>query len=242
MIPTPQLPQLLHRLSRVAPQWDSSLRLSKLGTPVSSLAVTSVPQGKGTPGWLVLTRDPVPIPYFVARVNTPTPIPIRMVVDERLFEDSIFRVEKTTTHLYIADIWMLNGVPIFGHTTFSERQELLTQLFQNFWTDCPPFQSLTVKLRSDIPEEDVKGYESYTNERGSLGLYKEKSGDADEAILDIVKTDIPDVYKIPGRNEYLQVKTLSLSRYLRTLGDEFSIACTNNRDGTWTPIFSSTNK
>ena len=53
-----------------------------------------------------------------------------MVVDERLFEDSIFRVEKTATHLYLADIWMLNGVPIFDSTTFQERQELLQSLFE----------------------------------------------------------------------------------------------------------------
>ena len=236
MTALPSLPPLLNRLRRVAPHWDSSLRLSKLGALQSSQAVTSVPQGKGTPGWLILTRDPVPIPYFVARQNTPTPIPIRMVVDERLFEDSIFRVEKTATHLYLADIWMLNGVPMFHTTTFAERQDLLTQLFHSFWTDCPPFQTLSVQLRASLPMEEVRGREFYTNERGAIGIYKEDTNDAGEAILDIVKTDIPDVYKIPSRNEYLQVKTLKLSRDLRTLGAEFSLPCVNNRDGTWTPI------
>lgn len=226
---------LLARLHRIQPLWQPSLRLSKLGALPSSQAVTSVPQGKGTPGWLILSRSPVPIPYFVSRCNTPTPIPLRMVVDERLFEDSIFRVEKTATHLYLADIWMLNGVPIFDSTTFQERQELLQSLFKAFWTDCPPFQTLQVDLRSNVT--DVRGYEYYTNERGAIGIYKEDVREG-EAILEIHKTSIPDVYKIPSRNEYLQVKTLKLSRYLRTLGDEFSLLCKNNQDGTWIPLVS----
>jgi hypothetical protein len=196
--------------------------------------VISVPQGKGIPGWLVLSRNPKPIAFFVNRNGDVQQI--RIVWDERCFEDTIFRVEKTSTHLYLADVWMFNGTPIFERTTFEERQTLLKSLFQ-LYTPCKPFETYRIDLRDNVP--DVRGREYYTNERGARGVFIEDKPSEDETLQEILKTDIPDVYKIVSNGEYLRVPTLALSQYLRTLGSKFELKCTNNKDGTWTPLLSS---
>lgn len=221
----------LARIRQLRNQWDPSLRLSRLGVLRSSQAVISVPQGKGIPGWLVLTRNPTPISYFVNRNGEISPI--RLVFDERCFEDTILRVEKTSTHLYLADVWMFNGTPIFDNTTFSERQILLKDLF-GFYTPCPAFESIALDLRDNVV--DVRGREYYTNERGARGIFIEDKPSENEADVEVIRTDIPDVYRIPSTGDYLQVRTLSLSRYLKTLGDKFTLRCTNNKDGTWSPL------
>jgi hypothetical protein len=222
-------------LNRLPPQFHPSLRLSKLGALPNREAVTWACQGKGIPGWLYFTRNPTPMAYFINRTSEITPV--RIVWDERCFEETIFRVEKTPTHLYLADVWMFNGTHVFDYTTFEERQARLKTLYSTFYTPCPPFESFCVQLRSELT--DVRGKEYYTNERGAKGIFVEDKPSEDEAELDIVKTDIPDVYRIPSNGEYLSVKTLALSRYLRSFGPSFRLRCLNNKDGTWTPLLSS---
>ena len=225
----------IQRIHRLNPRWDPSLRLSRLGTLPNSQAVTWAPQGKGVPGWLVLTRNPAPVSLFVNRTGDIQTV--RIVFDERCYEDTIFRVEKTPTHLYLADLWMFNGTPIFDKTTFEERQQKLREIFGAFYIDCPAFQTVTLDLRSNLTE--YKGKEYYTNDRGAKGIYIESTASDDEAIFDIVKTDIPDVYKITSNGEYLRVRTLVLSQYLKTLGHTFKMRCRRNYDGTWDPLLSS---
>lgn len=187
------------------------------------------------PGWLILTRNPKPQALFSNRNGELQPI--RVVWDQRCFEDTIFRVEKTSTHLYLADVWMFNGTTLFYITTFQERQELLKKLFM-FYTPCSVFESIAIDLRENI--KDIRGFEYYTNERGSKGIFIEnKPDEANDAYLEIVRTDIPDVYRIISNGEYLRVRTLELSQYLRNLGNQFKLRCSNNKDGTWSPILSS---
>lgn len=162
---------------------------------------------------------------------------LRIIFDDRCFEDTIIRVEKTSTHLYLADVWMFNGIQIFTTTTFQQRQDLLKTIFREFYTPCAVFETLALELRENVP--DVRGYEYYTNECGARGVFIENKPSEDELELDITRTDIPDVYRIPANGEYLQVKTLVLSQYLRTLGDKFRLRCRNNKDGTWLPLLSS---
>jgi hypothetical protein len=132
---------------------------------------------------------------------------------------------------------MFNSKPIFDSTTFEERQTRMKTLYSTFYTPCPVFESFCIQMRSDLT--DVRGKEYYTNQRGAIGIFVEDKVSEDEVELDIVKTDIPDVYKIPAIKEYLSVKTLVLSTYLRTLGASFRLRCLNNKDGTWTPLLSS---
>ena len=222
-------------LNRLPPQFHPSLRLSKLGALPNREQVTWACQGKGTPGWLYLTRNPTPMAYFINRSSEI--MPVRIVWDDRCFEETIFRVEKTPTHLFLADVWMFNSKPIFEYTTFEERQTRLQNLYSTFYTSCPAFESFCIQMRSELT--DVRGKEYYTNERGSIGIFVEDKASEDDMEHDIVKTDIPDVYKIPANGEYLSVKTLVLSKYLRTLGASFRLRCLNNKDGTWSPLLSS---
>jgi hypothetical protein len=224
-----------HRIRQLQPQWDPSLRLSRLGAQRNSQAVTWAYQGKGVPGWLILTRNPDPSAFFVNRSGDSTQL--RLVFDERCFEDTIFRVEKTPTHLYLADVWMFNGHAIFDETTFQQRQEFIKTVFATFYTPCPEFETLALDLRENVKE--IRGKEYYTNERGARGVFIEDKPLENEADLEIMRTEIPDVYRIRSNGEYLQVRTLALSRYLKTLGATFTIRCRNNNDGTWTPVLSS---
>jgi hypothetical protein len=130
---------------------------------------------------------------------------------------------------------MFNGTSVFDYTTFEERQARLRTLYSTFYTPCPPFESFCIQLRSELT--DVRGKEYYTNERGARGIFVEDNPSEDE--IEIVKTSIPDVYRIPTKGEYLSVKTLALSKYLRSLGPSFHLRCLNNNDGTWTPLLSS---
>ena len=194
---------------------------------------TWAPQGNGAPGWLYLTRNPTPIAYWIPRIEDPTPVPVRLVMDERVFEDTILRVEKTSTHLYLADVWMFNGITLFHGQTFQQRQEFLRQLYQ-LYTPCEAFESFSVRLREHLTE--YRGKEYYSNECGARGIYVEEGPHVVEGVFEVMRGVLPDVYILPANKEYLRVPTLALSRYLRSLGETFKIPCRSNRDGTWTPL------
>jgi hypothetical protein len=87
---------------------------------------------------------------------------------------------------------------------------------------------------------DIRGYEYYTDRIGETGLFKEETPTpiAKETTYQITTTDLPDVYKLEGDLGYLRVRTLDLSRALRTMGPSFRLQCVKNPedDGTWTPV------
>jgi hypothetical protein len=159
---------------------------------------------------------------------------IRVVWDERCFEDTILRVEYTPTHVYIADAWMLNGTPLFMTTTFGARQEIVKSLF-SMYTPCPLFETRKIQLRDDIT--DIRGYEYYNNTQGEKGIFAESKKE-ETLKYEIMATDIPDVYKVADVG-YLRVQTMALSKKLRTLGRVFALECVQNDDGTWTPVIDS---
>jgi hypothetical protein len=162
-------------------------------------------------------------------------------MDERCFEDSILRVEYTSTHLYIADVWMWNGIKMFNRTSFAWRQTYLRDMLPVMYTSCPGFESRAVELRSEAMA-DIRGYEYYTDRIGETGLFKEETpppvAKEEPTTYQITTTDVPDVYKLEGDLGYLRVRTLELSRTLRTLGSSFRLKCVKNPedDGTWTPV------
>ncbi len=158
-----------------------------------------------------MTRNPTPIAYFVARGECPVPTPVRLVMEERCFEETVFRVEQDATCLYLVDLLLLNGTP----PPESDRPALLARLLDEAYMHVPVFETYKLLAARHDPEE------------------------ACPDVVDVVATDIPDVYKIPAVGEYLRVRTLVLSRYLRTLGPTFQVPAARNSDGTWTPIVSS---
>ena len=223
--------------------WDPSMRMTRQATkPIRGSNIVKVPQGSGVPGWLCLTRDTAtsaPIALWVPRKVDPQPQVFRIVMDDRCFEDSILRVEYTPTHLYIADVWMWNGIKLFSRTSFAWRQTFLRDVFSCMHTPCTGFESRTVELRTD-GMADIRGYEHYTDHIGETGLFKavEESLVTEDTSYEISTTDVPDVYKLERDLGYLRVRTLELSRTLRALGPSFRLKCVKNpeNDGTWTPI------
>jgi hypothetical protein len=221
--------------------WDPATRMTRQATKaIQGSNIVKVPQGSGVPGWLCLTRDTatsVPVALWVPRKTDPQPQVFRIVMDDRCFEDSILRVEYTPTHLYIADVWMWNGIKLFSRTSFAWRQTFLRQVLSCMHTPCPGFESRVVELRSDAMA-GIRGYEHYTDRIGETGLFKAEAEVKAEDMYEITATDVPDVYKLEKDLGYLRVRTLELSRTLRTLGPTFRLQCVKNpeNDGTWSPV------
>lgn len=225
--------------------WDPSARMTRQATKPIRGSSVKVPQGSGIPGWLCLTRDPAtsaPVALWVPRRPDPKPQVFRIVMDDRCFEDSILRVEYTSTHLYVADVWMWNGIKMFNRTSFAWRQTYLKDMLSVMYTPCPGFESRAVELRHEAMA-DIRGYEYYTDRIGETGLFKEETPappekEKEKETYQITTTDVPDVYKLEGDLGYLRVRTLDLSRTLRTMGPSFRLQCVKNPedDGTWTPV------
>ena len=222
--------------------WDPATRMTRQATkPIQGSNIVKAPQGSGVPGWLCLTRGDTatsaPVALWVPRKTDPQPQVFRIVMDERCFEDSILRVEYTPTHLYIADVWMWNGIKLFSRTSFAWRQTFLRDVLSCMYTSCPGFESRAVELRSG-GMAGIRGYEHYTDRIGETGLFKAEVEVEAEATYEITATDVPDVYKLEKDLGYLRVRTLELSRTLRRLGPTFRLQCVKNpeNDGTWSPV------
>jgi len=187
-------------------------------------------QTNAIPGWLCLTRDEAgdPVTFLVQRRENPKITRVRCVMDERCYEDTILRVEYTSTSIYLADIWMWNSYKLFNNTTFSWRQSFLREVYNTLYTSCPAFESHAFLLREK--STDIRGYEYYTDKVGEYGIFVQ----ADEDMCEITRTEIPDVYRL-SNGEYLRVRTMKFSKYLRTLGDTFKMRCFQNEDTTWSP-------
>jgi len=227
--------------------WDPAVRVTRQGkVPIDY--TTKVAQGMGAPGWLCLTRDEFskPVSLWVPRKEGAQPQILRMVIDERCYEDTILRVEYTPTHVFIADAWMWNGAPLFQTTSFASRQTFLRSVFPEVYTPCTPFESRRLALRET--NKATRGFEYYTDAPGERGVYSETI----DAVLSqpallpsstlaecqITATDTPDVYTV-STGGFLRVKTLAMSRALRAMGGTFSINCIRNEDDTWTPVIES---
>jgi len=225
-------------------KWDPATRMTRQGKVPPEFAV-KVPQGVGTPGWLCLTRDEQskPVSLWIPRREDAQPQILRLVWDERCYEDTILRVEYTSTHLFIADVWLWNGTRLFEKMNFANRASFLKNVIPVVYTPCQAFESRRVALRDTTAS--ARGYEYYTDSPGEKGIYSDAPAVApapapvpDTNRYEIVATDVPDVYSVSAGG-YLRVKTLALSKALRAMGRKFVLECQKNTDGTWTPVIES---
>lgn len=219
-------------------RWDADKRMT-IGSPAPAVYDVKVAQGAGVPGWLCLTRDNAsnPTAYWVQR-NGVVQI-LRIVMDERCFEDSILRVEYTPTHVFIADVWLWNGIPLFHKRNFAWRQDFLRSIFPLVYTSCPEFESRAFELRNHT--SNIRGYEYYSNNPGSLGKFSVATAPVEptKTTYEIHATDVPDVYRLTIGG-YLRVRTFALSRQLAAMGKVFRLECVKNpEDDTWSPIIES---
>jgi len=126
-----------------------------------------VPQYVGNPGWVLLTHseDGNPLALFVDKHDKPVSLPI--ILDERMFSDTVLRVIQLKPDVYIAcDIRYLNGTHVYEKLSYAARRALLESLLDEFHhTD------LTALLMEAPADSLLHGWEHYDEEPGTLGVF-----------------------------------------------------------------------
>jgi hypothetical protein len=126
-----------------------------------------IPQYAGTPGWLLLTHneESKPVALFVDNRDRVTSLPI--ILDERLFSDSVIRVVQLKPDVYVVcDIRYLNGVCVYEKLSYSARRGLLESLLDAF------HQPDLTSLLTEAPVNSLlHGWEHYDDEPGTLGVF-----------------------------------------------------------------------
>lgn len=215
-----------HVSSRLQRQyaWTPAFRTAfKKEAPERNLV--TVPQTTGRSGWIVFTyENNIPVCVWITSQEC---LKIPCCVDERICNDTFLRVEKTgPLEFVVADIWMYNSNCVFACSSFQQRYEWL----QAWMKLCLPYVQGTAKFihKADLTNYKIRGYEMYTDDIGGKGFYKDDDGIAK---VSVKKMSLPDCYEVAGG--YLRVPDLKTSKFLRTLGDEFSLACKKEEDGSW---------
>ena len=106
-----------------------------------------------------------PVALFVDKNDKPVSIPI--VLDERLFSDTVLRVIQMKPDEFMAcDIRYLNGTNVYEKMNYVARRELLKSLLDAFHTTeltalmvAPPYHTL------------LHGFEHYDDQPGTLGVF-----------------------------------------------------------------------
>jgi hypothetical protein len=129
-----------------------------------------VPQFAGNPGWLHLTQNEHgdPVALFVDKQDRIEVL--YLVMDERLFSDTVLRVVRLGPWQYVVyDLAVFNGQPYTETRTYSERQTKLRELLDAFHFP----DLIALRLPEDVPEWDtpVRGYEYYDDAPGTLGVF-----------------------------------------------------------------------
>jgi hypothetical protein len=206
--------------------WTPNSRLVSR-KPVPPEPNFKVPQTTGIMGWIVLTYNPGPVCMWITSKESCI---LKICLDERLYGDTIFRAEKVRDTYVISDVLVYNAVCIHNSTTFKQRYEWSAELIKRFYS------SGLAKLlhKSDLPEDTkLRGHEYYDFSKGSHGSFVE----LDESET-IIKTELPDVYLVKGKQGYVLVPDLRTSEFLRSKGSEFKLKCIE-KNGNWEVIFPS---
>lgn len=104
---------------------------------------------------------------FVDLQDRTTILPV--ILDERLFSDSVFRVVRLSLDMFIVyDIRILNGKNLFETQHFEDRQQLVTTLLEQFHK-----HDLTALLTVDEVPDGIppRGTEWYDFKPGSVGVF-----------------------------------------------------------------------
>ena len=143
----------------------------KSQAPLTLPPFRTVPQYNGFPGWLILTHseDGTAQALFVDGKGRTEPVPL--VMDERLCEDTVFRVVKLAKDmLLVYDVWVVNGSKVWDIHPFHKRQELIGQMLELFHQ---PDLTALVSLDKVPVGLLIRGYESYDEFPGTFGVYTE---------------------------------------------------------------------
>jgi hypothetical protein len=137
---------------------------------VEARHLLKVPQFVGTPGWLLLTHNEAgdPIAMFVdkqERIDI-----VYLVMDERVFSDTVLRVVKLGPWRYVVyDVSALNGKSVLETLSYRQRQEKLAEVLEAF--HFPDLVALETPDQVPTWDTPVRGYEHYDETPGTLGVF-----------------------------------------------------------------------
>lgn len=118
---------------------------------------------------MLLTHDQDGIAQAIFVDKNDKPHPVRIILDERLFSDTVLRVVRLPKDVFIVyDVKTLNGVHVFETLNYEQRQEKLRALLELFHH--PDLTALV--LPEDVPAGTLlRGYECYDDQPGTLGAF-----------------------------------------------------------------------
>ena len=217
---------VLHRLQRLY-DWTPAFRTVYKKPAPQGCKTFEVPQTTGKPGWLIFTHDNnIPVCVWTTSQEC---YKVPCSADFRICNDTFLRVERVSnTEFVVADIWVYNSNCVFSCSTFQQRYEWLKEWLSMFVYEYPG--SIRLIHKSELELSKIRGYETYTDDIGGKGYYRDHDG---SNIVTVKRMTLPDCYEVNG-NGYLRVPTLKLSEELRALGESFKIRCIHEEDGSWT--------
>ena len=122
----------------------------------------------GNPGWILLSHeDNQPVAWFVDHRDTP--VPLSIVLDERLFSDTVIRVIQLKPSVFLAcDIRYLNGINVYEKLSYESRRTLLESLLY----ECHHPDLTALLTYAEMPDDaSVRGWEYYDTEPGTMGVF-----------------------------------------------------------------------
>jgi hypothetical protein len=122
----------------------------------------------GNPGWILLSHeDNQPVAWFVDHRDTPVALPI--VLDERLFSDTVIRVIQLKPSVFLAcDIRYLNGLNVYEKLPYESRRTLLESLLY----ECHHPDLTALLTYAEMPDDaSIRGWEHYDTEPGTMGVF-----------------------------------------------------------------------
>ncbi len=122
----------------------------------------------GNPGWILLSHeDNQPVAWFVDHRDTP--VALSIVLDERLFSDTVIRVIQLKPSVFLAcDIRYLNGLNVYEKLSYESRRTLLESLLY----ECHHPDLTALLTYAEMPDDaSVRGWEYYDTEPGTMGVF-----------------------------------------------------------------------
>lgn len=118
---------------------------------------------------MLLTHDENSVPKALFVDSNERVTPFSVVLDERLFSDTVFRAIKISPRIIVlCDIRWLNGTPFHDRHAFEDRKRCLEALLDTFHA---PHQTALITPEQAPLGTLVRGYEYYDSTPGSVGVF-----------------------------------------------------------------------
>lgn len=116
---------------------------------------------------LTHNEDGDPVALFVN--GTDKAEEVQIVMDERMFSDTVIRVVQLSAKVFLAcDLRVLNGSFVYEKMNYASRREKLEHLLDTFH-----YPSMTALISYDeVPEDTpIRGWETYDDMPGTMGVF-----------------------------------------------------------------------